>query len=348
MYQKATAAVRRAGARVDVAESRPVRVCPDGTSGVVYAGDVYSLRKDLDGEYISLEDATFAKERCSQFLRVEEARVYSAVSGQPPRALSLERWSVESNKYGHYVVFDASEAAAETLVDHLDADGIGVRRWGPSVRSAADGHFYDWFIRLGAAATRDRAIAAVEDALSTCSSAVEPAGSDEEMSALVQQVLERAAHAWDEIASIRAELGEISAESTVLEDENASLTADIARLERERAALTGRLEQTTTAGRHPSPSGRQPWLTRAPRLDARSRGGVLDDLVQEAFLAVVEALRTSRCPEWMRPERWISTAVRDGLSRFATEERQEPVQLYGLHIDDLHGAESEVGCLLLR
>jgi hypothetical protein len=67
----------------------------------------------------------------------------------PRQGFGIEDWYLESNRFGHYLVFDGSEASAKRLVGAVEASGLGVRRWDESSRPADNGEFYDWFIRLG-------------------------------------------------------------------------------------------------------------------------------------------------------------------------------------------------------
>ena len=80
----------------------------------------------------------------------------------PRQDLGIEDWYLESNHFGHYLVFDASEASAKRLVEAVGTSGLGVRRWAESVRAADNGKFYDWFIRLEFDGSRDECIRKVE------------------------------------------------------------------------------------------------------------------------------------------------------------------------------------------
>ncbi len=58
---------------------------------------------------------------------------------RPLSAPAISRWYLESNRFGHYIVFDGSRADASHLVDRLKNAGIRVVRWDESVRSADNG-----------------------------------------------------------------------------------------------------------------------------------------------------------------------------------------------------------------
>jgi hypothetical protein len=126
--------------------ARGVRLMPDGYAGVVYNGAVYPL---YEGNYIDISGESVDKDNCDRFVAA-----YSDIPYWPeirPDDLSdsgylgIEDWYLESNQFGHYLVFDASEDAARRLVDAVESCGLGVRRWDESSRPADNGHFYDWF-----------------------------------------------------------------------------------------------------------------------------------------------------------------------------------------------------------
>lgn len=74
------------------------------------------------------------------------------------RVVDVE-WHLETNQYGHYVVFNASERAAGALVAALEGADLSVQRWDVSPRPADDGNFYDWFARLRFKGSRADALA---------------------------------------------------------------------------------------------------------------------------------------------------------------------------------------------
>lgn len=165
-YRKATVIVRRAGVAYETVANRPVRRRPDGRSGVVYAGDVYAMHCAPAGDFIDLDEVGTPKGQCPTFVSVDEPLVYVTDQGRTQgSSLVLDRWAIETNKYGHYLVFDATEELAEDVVDRLAHAGIDVRRWDVSHRRAADGYFYDWFARLDFEGTNEECELAVSEAL---------------------------------------------------------------------------------------------------------------------------------------------------------------------------------------
>lgn len=146
--------------------ARPVRLMPDGYAGVVYNSAVYPLH---DGNYIDITDEPIDKDDCERFVAA-----YSDVPYWPETSLDdlsdsghlgIEDWYLESNQFGHYLVFDASEDAAHRLVDAVESHGLAVRRWDESSRPADNGQFYDWFIRLGFTGSREECLHLVEELL---------------------------------------------------------------------------------------------------------------------------------------------------------------------------------------
>jgi hypothetical protein len=161
--------VRSAGTVVDGLVSRPVRLLPTGHAGVVYGGVVYPLRTS---NVIDLEDDAYDKFDCGHFVEsgtssipYSPPTVKSKSAGRKPK-LAVDAWYVEQNQYGNYLVFDADEDTAQAAADLMVEIGLGVRRWDASSRAAADGHHYDWFIRLEYDGPRDECARLIEAALS--------------------------------------------------------------------------------------------------------------------------------------------------------------------------------------
>jgi hypothetical protein len=146
--------------------ARPVRLMPDGYAGVVYSGAVYPLH---EGNYINVSDEPVDEDNCDRFLAAYSDIPYrrEVIPDDPSDGghLGIDDWYLESNQFGHYLVFDASENAARRLVDAVQSHGLGVRRWDKSSRPADNGQFYDWFIRLGFTGSRDECLRRVENLL---------------------------------------------------------------------------------------------------------------------------------------------------------------------------------------
>lgn len=237
---------------------RPVRLTPDGVAGVVHGGRVYPVH---EGDFIDLADESFDKSECPKFLEPGEPMPYVFADGEDDGA-GIGKWSIESNSFGNYLVFDGNEQVAERVVALMDSTGLGVRRWGVSSRAADDGYHYDWFIRLDFNGDRDECVSLVSDALSTLpEDALAEEGRtaagdnesqldsvlehlDEEQAAvLVAMLLE---HLRPQIDALQAQINQAAtraetAESEVekLQDERAALRAKHTSLEKELAQERG-------------------------------------------------------------------------------------------------------------
>lgn len=143
--------------------ARPVRLMPSGCAGVVHRGLVYPL---YAGDVIRTQDPPVAKDACTVFAPAYAPIPYAKDDvSRDIGDLEIEEWYLESNRFGHYLVFDASENAAEQLVDAVERCGLGVRRWDHSNRPADNGADYDWFIRLGFDGTREECLRRVRELL---------------------------------------------------------------------------------------------------------------------------------------------------------------------------------------
>ena len=123
---------------VDESIRRPVRLTPDGFAGVVYAGAVYPM---FAGNVVDIAGPSWEVEDCNRFLLagapVPYAQRVDGQSSNPPFGGLHGEWTVETNRFGHYVVFNASERVASLAVDSLEAAGVSVQRWDVSHRAAA-------------------------------------------------------------------------------------------------------------------------------------------------------------------------------------------------------------------
>jgi hypothetical protein len=149
---------------VDDAIRRPVRLTPDGHAGVVYAGAVYPLFAD---NVVDISGPSWEVEDCNRFLLAGTAIPYAPREDLPQRFAGFDgEWNVETNRFGHYVVFNASERVATGVVDALETAGLSVQRWDVSHRPASDDKFYDWFARLRFKGTRDEVMSLVDSVFS--------------------------------------------------------------------------------------------------------------------------------------------------------------------------------------
>ncbi|OQZ94708.1 hypothetical protein BST10_17765 [Mycolicibacter algericus DSM 45454] len=148
--------VYRAGRSVSALSRRPVRIMPPAMhAGVVYQGVVYPL---YAGDIIRLEDNPLGKELCHTFVTAGQHIPYAPESGSVEAVCRIDAWHLESNKFGHYLVFDSSHESAKLLVKIVEQAGLGVKRWDESTRPADNGAFYDWFIRLEFDGTREECL----------------------------------------------------------------------------------------------------------------------------------------------------------------------------------------------
>lgn len=155
------------GTPIEKSIRRPVRLTPDGHAGIVYAGAVYPVSKD---DVVDIGGASWEVEDCNRFLFSGASIPYAHIPGEvvgPSRFEGFDgEWSIDTNRFGHHVVFNASERAAAEVVDALESADLTVQRWDVSHRTASDGRFYDWFARLRLQASRDEVISRVSAAFS--------------------------------------------------------------------------------------------------------------------------------------------------------------------------------------
>jgi hypothetical protein len=212
---KAAVRVLDSGVEVESSVRRPVRLTPDGHAGVAYAGSVYPLHV---GDVIDLAGPSWELADCDRFLFAGTEIPYAPTSDAVDEAgigFDVE-WYLESNQYGHYVVFNAPERVASRLVGALEAAGLSVQRWDVSHRPADNGNFYDWFARLRLKGSRDEALALVGAVMSPPvgkppATAIDPtttrlADAEARVEALLDQlyaVSRRAAAAERDVAHLR-------------------------------------------------------------------------------------------------------------------------------------------------
>lgn len=156
---------------IDVAHERPVRLMPCGKAAIVYRERVYPLH---EGNIIRLEDLPLDVELCQRFVAWDEPIPYCSDSEEEwdfaddamaKESLGIGSWYLESSKLGHYVAFDASEAGAQRLAAAIKDSDLGLVKLDESFRPAADGHQYDWYIRLKFRGPRDQCLRILEGIL---------------------------------------------------------------------------------------------------------------------------------------------------------------------------------------
>lgn len=143
---------------VEESVRRPLRLTPDGYAGVAYGGAVYPLRDGI----VDTSESSWEIADCNRFLLAGTPIPYAPGSKTEPsdaksRGFAVD-WYIESNRFGHYVVFNAAERLAVDIIEALEGAGLSVQRWDVSHRRAADGQFYDWFARLRFKGSRDQVV----------------------------------------------------------------------------------------------------------------------------------------------------------------------------------------------
>ena len=128
-FTQVIARVLDGAAVIDESVRRPVRLTPDGFAGVVYAGAVYPLLSD---NVVDISGSSWEIEDCKRFLFAGTVIPYAPRSGamttEPGFTGFSGEWDVETNAFGHYVVFNASERVAGQLVDALEEAGLSIHQ----------------------------------------------------------------------------------------------------------------------------------------------------------------------------------------------------------------------------
>lgn len=164
----------------------------------MYADAVYPV---FPGNLINISGASWEVEDCDRFLFAGAAVPYALRADKAVEQHEFDgfhgEWNVETNRFGHYVVFNASERLAAAVVDALETNGLSVQRWDVSDRPSSDGKFYDWFARLRLKTIHDEAASLVSAVFSsvaantTVEAPLEPAVTRlEDLSAQVEQLID--------------------------------------------------------------------------------------------------------------------------------------------------------------
>jgi hypothetical protein len=190
MSIKLTVTIKQAGEEIlSPLPDRPVRITPMGTAGIVFQGVVYPLHA---GDFIDVADDAFEKSDCSEYVTDPDALTYlEDVEDEPVHcdsSIPPNRWHVERNEFGNYLVFDADSETAGRVVQRMRESGLGVRRWDVSTREADDGHQYDWFIRLGFNGSREECRTLVAEAFGRATSSKGGSVTDARVNALINEV----------------------------------------------------------------------------------------------------------------------------------------------------------------
>lgn len=240
---------------VDESVRRPVRLTPDGFAGVAYGWVVYPL---LAGDVIDISGPSWEIEDCKRFLFAGSAIPYAprhgALMTEPDFTGFDGKWNIDTNAFGHNVVFNAPEGVAVQLVDVLEKAGISVQRWDVSHRMAGDGEFYDWFARLRFKGTRDECVALVSAAFSPPAATGEVTQADlasdpalerlADLEAQVERLLDKNEQLRDKLIDTEWEAGQLGFKLQDAEAREAELTEA---LNRARQAENEELVELTLA-----------------------------------------------------------------------------------------------------
>lgn len=233
------------GSQVEESIRRPVRLTPDGYAGVVFCGAVYPV---FDDHVVDIAGASWEVEDCNRFLFSGASVPYARRTGDavgPSRFEGFDgEWTVDSNRFGHHVVFNASERAAGEVVGALEAADLSVQRWDVSHRTASDGKFYDWFARLRLQAPRDEVILRVSSAFSPASAAslvdsLPPVDTRlEDLAAQVESLLDHTVELQKRLSRSETEVVGLRQRLAAAADRENRLSADLTRaLEHQKTLL---------------------------------------------------------------------------------------------------------------
>ena len=303
---------------------RPVRLMPGGRAGVVYGGQVYPL---YAGDRVDVTDMAVDKLDCPEFVSLGGSVPYAQRTPsnrvEPVELRGLldeDDWHLESNRFGHYLVFDATEEDAERVVACVDESPLGVRRWDASHRPADNGRLYDWFVRLQFDGDREDCLRHVRALLSPRSQFQSPA------IALDESVPE---HLRSAIVSALQKSLRVAQENRRLCDELATAEDRLSGLEMARAILLSESEQARIDHENKArlqAAQIQALLKAAVDREKEYRRSVEDlrkaHVVELAGLrAQVESPRLSSQPE-------AESETREFLQRQLDAKQQEIDQLY--------------------
>jgi len=279
--------------RVETLPDRPVRLMPDQRdAGIVYAGDVYPLYSDNS---ISLNDRPAKKALCYRFVAPSAKIPYAGAKGGKTQSTpAISRWYLESNRFGHYIVFDGSRTAAADLVDRLKTAHISVVRWDESVRSADNGEMYDWFIRLDYDGTAEQCRQAVApllqpgiskraEASKTAAKTTAEKISNQDLELLLIRI-ER-----DKALQRIAELEPLAERAEKLEQASTTAKAKSARLERQVEEMEAQLKQQATTWTSEVRRLREHLKAARAERDQAQRQSATSDRVEQILAAKASA-----------------------------------------------------------
>ena len=227
---------------------RPVRLTPGGYAGIVYNGAVYPL---FAHDVVDISGASWEVEDCSRFLFAGASIPYAPQfdDGEQQNFLGFHgEWQVETNRFGHYLVFNAPERLATDVVDALEAGGLSVQRWDVSHRPTNEGKFYDWFARLRFRGSHEEVVAQISAVFSPASAeptaAPAPAPSVsplEDLAAQVEQLVDLTAELRQRLSTSESEVSLLRRRLTTASSRESKLSDDLDRALDHQKALQDQL-----------------------------------------------------------------------------------------------------------
>jgi hypothetical protein len=342
---KLTVSVYDGSRLVETLSDRPVRLTPDGKAGVVYAGEVYPVYSDNS---ISLDVRPIKKSLCYSFLSPGAKIPYAGRrGGAQGSAAGIARWYLESNRFGHYIVFDGSRQVASDLVTRLRSRQITVIRWDESVRSADNGETYDWFIRLDYDGTAEQCRQAVAPLVGNRSGADSPEESTaDSVARSSRQAVEAAMIEVERGNAIaRARTLELLAEqSKQLEDKAQAEAARAKKFETQVARLKRQLaEQRTANAAEVAQLREHVAMARTERDKAESNASTterMDQVLAAKASAEADWVEAQEDADALRAER-DSLVVRQQDLADEMELKDQRIEQLSGEVAELEGAERE-------
>ena len=132
---------------------RPVHRLADGRPAVTVEKKLLAIYELEPGKW-AVDPSQPAESAAARTKWLDNTALPSGIAadpdGKPPELATRIplNWYLETNHYGHYLVFDGSEAILDGVAHALKAAGFAIRRKADSYRPSDNGVQYDWFIRF--------------------------------------------------------------------------------------------------------------------------------------------------------------------------------------------------------
>ncbi|TQJ36709.1 hypothetical protein FBY36_4014 [Arthrobacter sp. SLBN-122] len=205
-------------------------------------------------DVVDVSGASWEVEDCSRFLFAGASIPYAPQIddlGEQQTFLGFHgEWEVETNRFGHYLVFNAPERLATDVVDALEAGGLSVQRWDVSHRPTTEGKFYDWFARLRFIGSHEEVVAQISAVFSPASAeptaAPAPAPSVsplEDLAAQVEQLVDLTAELRDRLSTSESEVSLLRQRLTSASSRESKLSDDLDRALDHQKALQDQLAE---------------------------------------------------------------------------------------------------------